>query len=259
MGNVQSLEAYILNEEHIANYLRDKYAEDDEDKKREIEKDLEMHGINEGKVFLTDAEYAELFPSEILETELPNVNEKRLELIDPRKSLDYFDLCKVFKWDERYLKFEKKRDRLKLLYNRMMEYQCNDPDAQYVRGIMPELIDKLDNCENEEELNDFYEYFQLYYGRDMQKMNAHNAKDHPDETFDEGDSKNMKQSQRNSDYYLCQRNQLGEVAMKFGLTAEEFAEHVKDDFQLGLPKFASRKSINIKILGKISSAHRLTL
>ena len=41
----------------------------------------------------------------------------------------------------------------------------------------------------------------------------------------------MKQSQRNSDYNLCIKNHLGEVAKKFGLEPEEFAEHVKDDFQ----------------------------
>ena len=170
------MEAYLISEKHFQDIFEERGA-DTEEETLEIQKELEINGIQVGKCYLTDAEYAELFPAEILETELPNVNEKRLPLIDPRKSLNYFDLCKVFKWDERWLKFLKKQDRLKLLYNRMMEYQCNDPDAQYVRGIMPELIDKLDMCENEEELNDFYEYFQLYYGRDMQKMNAHNAKD----------------------------------------------------------------------------------
>ena len=60
-------------------------------------------------------------------------------------------------------------------------------------------------------------------------MNTHN-KEHGEEQL-EGDSKGMKQSQRNSDYYLCIKNNLYEVANKFGLSAAEFAEHVKDDFQ----------------------------
>ena len=63
----------------------------------------------------------------------------------------------------------------------------------------------------------------------MQKMNTHN-KEAGEEQL-EGDSKGMKQSQRNSDYYLCIKNNLSEVANKFGLTAQEFAEHVKDEFQ----------------------------
>ena len=59
----------------------------------------------------------------------------------------------------------------------------------------------------------------------------------------------MKQSQRNSDYHLCQRNQLGEVAMKFGLTAEEFAEHVKDDFQSRVFSWEKCENIFLDIRG----------
>jgi len=60
-------------------------------------------------------------------------------------------------------------------------------------------------------------------------MNQRN-REHGEEHL-EGDSKGMKQSQRNSDYYLCIKNNLSEVAGKFGLSPQEFAEHVKDDFQ----------------------------
>lgn len=97
------------------------------------------------------------------------MTEKRLDLIDTKSSLDYFDLQKIFKYDERFLKFEKKRDRLKALFNRMMEYQYEDT-GEIRKAIAPETVDRLGDCINEDELNDFYEYFQLYYGRDTQKV-----------------------------------------------------------------------------------------
>ena len=40
----------------------------------------------------------------------------------------------------------------------------------------------------------------------------------------------MKQSQRNADYNLCLKNKLHLVAKEFGLSPEQFAEHVKDEF-----------------------------
>jgi len=68
---------------------------------------------------------------------LPNVNEKRLGLIDTKSSLDYFDLQKIFKFDERYLKFDKKKERLMALFNRMMEYQFED-EGEIRKAIDPQ-------------------------------------------------------------------------------------------------------------------------
>ena len=46
----------------------------------------------------------------------------------------------------------------------------------------------------------------------------------------EGESKSIKQSNRNTDYQLCLKNKLDLVAKEFGLSPEQFAEHVKDEF-----------------------------
>ena len=46
----------------------------------------------------------------------------------------------------------------------------------------------------------------------------------------DGESKGLKQSQRNTDYNMCLKNNLHLVAKEFGLSPEQYAEHVKDDF-----------------------------
>ena len=104
------------------------------------------------------------------------MNEQRLCLIDKKSSLDFFDLQKIFKYDERFLKYKRKLERLTKLFHKMMEFQYEDKESEITKAIQPELIDSLDLCDNEEELNDYYEFFQLYFGRDLQKMNSHNAK-----------------------------------------------------------------------------------
>ena len=82
-----------------------------------------------------------------------------------------------------------------------------------------------------DELDDHADHFQLYHGRDVQKMNdavVRNA-ENGIEAF-EGESKSIKQSTRNTDYQLCLKNKLDLVAKEFGLSPEQFAEHVKDEF-----------------------------
>ena len=78
---------------------------------------------------------------------------------------DFFDLQKIFKYDERFLKYKKKLERLTKLFHKMMEFQYDDKESEITKAIQPELIDSLDLCDNEEELNDYYEFFQLYFGK----------------------------------------------------------------------------------------------
>ena len=170
------------------------------------------------------------------ETELPDINEENIHKVVEEKSLMYNDVHRVFRWDEKYLKFLKKKKAIKALFTRMQEFQYDmaekniDAGPGY-RALKPDDIDKIDECNTIEELDDHYEHFQLYHGRDVQKMNdavVRNAENGV-EAF-EGESKSIKQSHRNTDYQLCLKNKLDLVAKEFGLSPEQFAEHVKDEF-----------------------------
>ena len=98
------------------------------------------------------------------------------------------------------------------------------------KALKPEDMDKIDNCLTVEELDDHFEHFQLYHGRDVQKMNEALVKSSGNDAEYEGESKGLKQSQRNTDYNMCLKNNLHLVAKEFGLSPEQYAEHVKDDF-----------------------------
>ena len=77
----------------------------------------------------------------------------------------YNDIHRVFRWDEKYLKFQKKKIGLKKLFTRMQEFQYDlaeknlDQGPGY-RALKPEDIDKIDDCMTMEELDDHYEHFQ---------------------------------------------------------------------------------------------------
>ena len=151
------------------------------------------------------------------------------------ESLSYNDIHRVFRYDEKYLKFLKKKKALKNLFQKMQDYQYDLAEQNMdlppgYRSLKPEDIDKIDNCNSIEELDDHFEHFQLYHGRDIQKMNEAAARNGGAENEYEGESKGMKQSQRNADYNLCLKNKLHLVAKEFGLSPEQFAEHVKDEF-----------------------------
>ena len=77
----------------------------------------------------------------------------------------YNDIQRIFRWDEKYLKFQKKKSGLKKLFTRMQEFQYDlaeknlDQGPGY-RALKPEDIDKIDDCMTMEELDDHYEHFQ---------------------------------------------------------------------------------------------------
>jgi hypothetical protein len=172
------------------------------------------------------------YPHEIFQTDLPNVNEARLNYIDTEQSLDFFDLHRILRYDEHYMKFSQKKTKLHKLFQNMLNFQYDESqseDFKVYRSLEPAYVSKVEECNTQNELDDYFQFFQLHFGRDVQKMNQKNRNE--DEDYNAGDTKNMKQAQRNSNYNLCMKNKLGEVAKKFGLTPEEFADHVKCDFQ----------------------------
>lgn len=151
----------------------------------------------------------------------------------------------------------------------MRNYQLDEvmknPDAplpESVRIIKEDDIDQLKSVETSEELNDVHHHFTLYYGNEIPKMqNAirerkkfaireekqrkrrqmiadaiANGEDPPvDEDSDpevevETDD-TLRQAVKSGSYALCQKAGLDGFAKKFGLTPEQYAENLRDNYQ----------------------------
>jgi transcription elongation factor SPT6 len=92
-----------------------------------------------------------------------------------------------------------------------------------------------------EELHDVYEHFLLYYGPDMTRMkkwlkekrrkqreaDAANGEDVGPEP---AEPEVFKYANRRSGYTMCVSAGLGDLARRFGLTAEQFAENLRDNY-----------------------------
>lgn len=88
-------------------------------------------------------------------------------------------------------------------------------------------------CEHMDELNDIRAHLHLYYGSELTKMHAWEreearkaeAGEHVDALAADLASVGFKQASRSDPYTLCINAGLSGLAMKFGLTARQFAEN----------------------------------
>ena len=138
-----------------------------------------------------------------------------------------------------------------------------------VRLMKDEDIDRLYAVQSLEELNDVYSHFILYYGNDLPQMQEafrrkerdearerrlRNARlrqqrredgepmdvegelddpnlDLEDEATAEENRDTVKQARRSDLYSLCSRAGLDGLVRKYGLTPEQFAENLRDNYQ----------------------------
>lgn len=141
----------------------------------------------------------------------------------------------------------------------------NESIPENVRILKDEDVDRLRTVQSIEELNDVYNHFVLYYGADvpaMQEEHRQKAReeakerrssaarrrqnedgelmevddvdladpDDPDATAMEEDS-TIKQAKRSDLYSLCARAGLDGLLRKYGLSPEQFAENLRDNYQ----------------------------
>ncbi|XP_052799386.1 transcription elongation factor SPT6-like [Mya arenaria] len=173
--------------------------------------------------------------------EVPFIAFYRKEYVEP--DLNINDLWKVWHWDEKWSQLRTRKLNLIRLFERMQSYQYevnSDPDkvlATNVRTLTEEDIDRVRKVENMDELRDVYNHFLLYYGSDLPKMRILEREKRREEREEGGEGRDIddegdtvKHASRKSGYTICVNNKLDEIALRFGLTPEQFGENIRDNY-----------------------------
>jgi len=201
----------------------------------------------------------EFMRNELLE--VPFIAFYRKEYVQPDLTIN--DLWRVYKFDEKWTQLQSRKKNMMRLFNKMLEYQSEkltknveESIPENVRVLKDEDIYRLGNVQSLEELNDVYAHFNLYYGTDVPVMQeAHRLKqkeearerrreaarrrqadggedleDIPEEEALDEES-TIKQTKRNDQYTLCSKAGLDGLIHKYGLSPEQFAENLRDNYQ----------------------------
>lgn len=200
--------------------------------------------------------------------EVPFIAFYRKEYILPELNMN--DLWKIYAYDSKWCQMNQRKEALKGLVQKMKLYQedfiMQDPDAPLpdnMRLIEEEDLKQLQNSQTTEELNDVYHHFMLYYNQEIPKMQEivrkaerekrraeriqkrkaaiaealENGEDPPPEEPEDEDEEDepeekLKQAVRTGPYSLCRRAGLEGLAKKFGLTPEQFAKNLSEEYQI---------------------------
>ncbi|XP_008558566.1 transcription elongation factor SPT6 [Microplitis demolitor] len=196
--------------------------------------------------------------------EVPFIAFYRKEQVEPELNIN--DLWKIYKFDGKWCQLYQRKNNLLALFEKMRSFQCDeimkDPEAPLaddIRVINEGDIDQLKSVQTDEELKDVYNHFMLYYSRELpamheavrrkekaakrlekiekrkqQMLEAEENDDLPpeDEDAEEPEEKDtLKPAVRRGPYALYRRAGLSSFAKKFGLTPEQFAENLRDNYQ----------------------------
>ncbi|CAK1551238.1 unnamed protein product [Leptosia nina] len=198
--------------------------------------------------------------------EVPFIAFYRKEYVQPELSIN--DLWKVYKYDAKWCQLKQRKENLLKLLENMREFQMDkvmaNPDAPIpdnMRLIKDEDIERLKNVQTPEELRDVHTHFLLYYSHDLPEMQkvqrtkerkqeiqekkklareeAEKNGEDPEEAAvaveaalpDEEEPTEVKYAVRSGPYELCRKAGLEPLVRKFGLSAEQFAENVRDNYQ----------------------------
>ncbi|XP_041979251.1 transcription elongation factor SPT6 [Aricia agestis] len=198
--------------------------------------------------------------------EVPFIAFYRKEYVQPELSIN--DLWKVYKYDAKWCQLKQRKENLLKLIENMREFQLDkvmeNPDAPIpdnMRLIKDEDIERLKNVQTPEELRDVHTHFLLYYSHDLPEMQkvqrakekkkelqekkrlareeAERNGEDPEEAAaavdaaepDEPDTVDVKYAVRSGPYELCRKAGLEPLVRMFGLSPEQFAENVRDNYQ----------------------------
>ncbi|KAL0838660.1 hypothetical protein ABMA28_016733 [Loxostege sticticalis] len=199
--------------------------------------------------------------------EVPFIAFYRKEYVQPELNIN--DLWKVYKYDAKWCQLKQRKENLLKLLENMREYQLDkvmeDPDAPIpdtMRLIKDEDIERLKNVQTSEELRDVHTHFLLYYSHDLPEMQkvqrvkekkkeleekkklareeAEKNGEDPEEAAAEVEARASEEEEQPSDvkyavrsgpYELCRKAGIEPLVKKFGLTPEQFAENVRDNYQ----------------------------
>lgn len=199
--------------------------------------------------------------------EVPFIAFYRKEYVQPE--LNMSDLWKVYNFDSKWCQLLNRRRTLIKLFEKMREYQLDkimaNPDSSLpddIRIIKDDDIDRLRHVQTPEELKDVHTHFLLHYTHEIQPMNeAYKLKqrekrrqerreerrkiidnleegaDPPPEIEDDDDDgldepeESLKMARDAGPYSMCRKAGILGIAKRFGLTPEQFAENLRDNYQ----------------------------
>lgn len=198
--------------------------------------------------------------------EVPFIAFYRKEYVQPE--LDINDLWKVYKFDAKWCQLHTRKKNLALLFEKMRNHQLtklmDNPDNAIpddVRLIKDDDIDRLNSVQTPEELKDVHAHFLLHYKHEIPDMqaswrkkekekrrmeriearrklldNLEEGAEPPEEIPDEDEDdepaeETLKATRDSGPYSMCRKAGILSFAKRFGLTPEEFAENLRDNYQ----------------------------
>ncbi|KAH9627917.1 hypothetical protein HF086_015361 [Spodoptera exigua] len=187
--------------------------------------------------------------------EVPFIAFYRKEYVQPELSIN--DLWKVYKYDAKWCQLKQRKENLLKLFENMREYQLDkvmeNPDAPIpdnMRLIKDEDIERLKNVQTSEELRDVHTHFLLYYSTDLPEMQKVQRSKEKKRNLEEKKRLAREEADRNGEdpeeaaaaVEAAEPNEeevsevlfksfLKPLVKKFGLSPEQFAENVRDNYQ----------------------------
>lgn len=200
--------------------------------------------------------------------EVPFISFYRKEYVQPELNIN--DLWKIYKLDGRWCQMHTRKQTLLSLMEKMRSYQLDKimetPDAPLpdsVRLIKDDDIERLKNVQSTEELRDVHTHFLLYYSaeipamqaawklKEREKIIAEKRAERLRKLAEEGDEggdvtvdpsideldvppiepEGLKQAAKSGPYAMCKKAGLDGLVKRFGLTPEQFAENLRDNYQ----------------------------
>lgn len=201
--------------------------------------------------------------------EVPFIAFYRKEYVQPELNIN--DLWKVYNFDMKWCQLVARRRTLIKLFEKMREYQLDkimaNPDSAIpddMRVMKDEDIDRLRHVQTPEELKDVHTHFLMHYTHEMSAMNeawrlkererkrqakrdarrkalenleegAEQPEEIPDDDDDDADDEpqeeSIKTARDSGPYAMCRKAGILGFAKRFGLTPEQFAENLRDNYQ----------------------------
>lgn len=184
------------------------------------------------------------------------------------RELNINDLWRVYKFDAKWCQLLTRKKSLLQLFEKMRNYQLEklmgNPDNAIpddMRLIKDDDIDRLQSVETQEELRDVHTHFLLHYAHEIPAMqqvwrlkekekrrqmriearrkqleSLEDGSEPPEEIPDEDDNddhveESLKMARDSGPYSMCRKGGILGFAKRFGLTPEQFAENLRDNYQ----------------------------